>query len=240
MACNHSITSYRFLPGLTSAFLLCLMLHAQAGYSVTGSLGRLTDSSGTELADGRLVVLVVDLLGDGVSAPTTTDFAPGSDDHVLGTYETSSFGTPPSETKGIVFETFRDQTVNVGSLDLSVNPLGLAEGDALSVFWYPDLIRQDFLDDPNLEPGDTSYGSYNADSQDTAWIMPGDAGTTTLKLTTEDLGGPLPDDEASAQLLRALNTTGGGDPGPVVPEPSSALLLLLSSGLLFLRRTRRT
>ncbi len=176
--------------------------------------------------DSKLVVFVADLDGDGVAAPTADSFAPGSDDFVFG-----SLGT--------TFDT--GGTAVLGGINLFANtplfPNGptIETGDAFAMFWYPEFSSEDFLDlNPEewaaLRPGETVYGAYNTpDSvEDASWTIPNPPSAEDIMLFTTEVPGVGTLDPA---LLEARF---------IIPEPSSAILTLVSAGFLVLRRRRRS
>jgi hypothetical protein len=179
--------------------------------------------------DDSLVVFVADLNGDGIAHPTSSSFAPGSDDFVIG-----SLGT--------TFDT--GGTAILGGINLFANSPLFSEGptvetgDAFAMFWYPELSNNDFLGvDPDgwaaLMPGETAYGAYNtAESvEDSGWTIPNPPSAEDFVVFSTEVPGVGTVDPS---LLEARFVTNG----VVVPEPSSTLLSLLGVSLLVLRRRR--
>jgi hypothetical protein len=170
-------------------------------------------SGGSPMPVFGLVVLTTATSGT-FHGPTSTDFASG-DEFVLQMWDLSAFATP-----GLISDT-------ASGLSFSG---GWDAGDPLKLYWYPTLTLS------STEPGaGTAYGSYTdsagLDGSD-PWVTPGESGIVSLKFFTSDasflaVGGSNP---ATAGLAQST----------VVPEPSSAALLALSTiGACLATRRRR-
>ena len=163
--------------------------------------------------------------------PSSSSFAPGSDDFVIGSGKTAlvseftlATGSPNFGIRQSLYES--GPTVEAG--------------DAFAMFWYPELTQASFLDSRNEDdlaawttfaPGETSFGAYNTaeSTLDPSWKVP-DGGLVPFNLFTT----AVPDGTADPSVLQAQFATGG----VTIPEPSSALLSLFGTGLLLFRRRR--
>jgi hypothetical protein len=209
----------------------CLSLASSAygGFSLQVGAGPLTQADGSDVDDGSLVIVVVDLNNDGVSHPSQISFAPGADDFILG-----SIGAQFVDSMGSLAS---DQIVNndvAAGTSLFTGSPTIDEGDSVALFWFPEITQASFLGDSGLAPGETPFGAYNtpeSSTSDSEWVIPSDGGTVPLLALTPALAGTGPSVPTS-QLQAQFNTKA------VIPEPSSALLALLGSGALLFRRSR--
>ncbi len=209
---------------------LCVSLaaSAHAGFSLQLSAGALTDTNGANLDSDSLVLLVVDLNGDGVMHPDQSSFTPGSDDIVLGTTATQSLGSLALASDQIV-----RNDITLGTTLFDGGPTIDAD-DPVAMFWFPDITEATYLGDGSLQPGDTTFGAYNTTSStvDVEWVIPSEGQTVDLRALTSTLTSNASDLDGS--VLQAQFSTGG----VMIPEPSSAILALLGSGFLCFRRRR--
>ena len=236
-----TISNFSSKAAIMLASTLCMTASAQ-GFTLRPGLGSLTDKDGNDIPSDSLVVVVVDLSGDGVSHPTSSAFAPGSDDFVLG-----ALGAQPFTGLG----TLASGQVN-GDIGFTLTDgVTIDKGDSVALFWFPELTATNFLSgpdlngnnffddlDPSLAPGDDiSFGAYNTTeslpsggSLDPTWIIPdGNSDTTNLSGVGVGIGGTVPD----SLLTAAFNTKGA-----IIPEPSSTILALFGSAFLFLPRRK--
>lgn len=192
----------------------------------------LADENGQGLANGSLVMLVIDLNGDGILAPSATDYTPGVDDSILGTTSTDNF--LGFLNNGSANDSF---TLTIGTTPQDA--LGTVDsGDPISLLWFPDVLETEFLANSSNGPGVGSYGMFHPDtaiSDGQAWVVPASNGdTVSLTARSTSAGNALtPDngDVAQSLLTANLSTT-------PVPEPSSSILIVLSLGSLIMRRRR--
>ncbi len=177
----------------------CFSPWARSQLSVTLNfgLGVLSNSTGTPISDGALL-LVIGSASNTFSAPTPTSFLGGSADEVIlwqgGINGSTAFGA------------------NTGTMILQLTsiPAGvITTGKAIEVFWYPTLTSA------ATEPGaNTTYGWTNGKGTvaETAgsWIVPASGANQAFDFLTTSVGGPLSD-----TLGQASFTTSA------VPEPAS-------------------
>lgn len=177
--------------------------------------------------DSKLVLFVADFNGDGVSHPTPDSFTPGSDDFVIG-------------MAGTTFDSGGTAIFANINLAVTTDPLvdGVHTGDPFTMFWYPELSQNDFLDVElddwaSVVPGETFFGAYNTpeSTEDPSWTIPNPASQVAFQVFTTDV--PNVGTEDPSVLQAKFHTTGF-----VIPEPSSTLLALFGGSLLFLRRRR--
>ena len=235
-----TISNFSRKATLIAASALTLAVTAQ-GFTLQTGLGSLTDKDGADVPEDSLVIVVVDLSGDGVSHPNSTSFTPGADDFVLGALGAKPFSGLGSLASGQV-------TGDIGFV-LS-DGVTIDSGDSVALFWFPELTATNFLSgtdtnnnsalddlDLALAPGETSFGAYNTDdslpsggSLDPTWVIPpGNGDTVSLSGVGVSIGGSVPDD-----LLQASFNTSGA----IVPEPSSTILALFGTTFLLLRRRK--
>jgi len=114
-----------------------------------------------------------------------------------------------------------DDNVAVGGFSALLNfnlTGGLATGQPFGMIWFPN--RSDTsLPGPM---GGEAYGFYTH----TDWILPPDGHTVSFGFETVSVGGSIPDAVGFANLT-------------VIPEPSTAVLLLAGLGLALTRRGAR-
>ncbi|NCF85487.1 MAG: PEP-CTERM sorting domain-containing protein [Verrucomicrobiaceae bacterium] len=234
------ISNFSRKAAIVVASVLCIAPVAQ-GFTLQPGLGALTDKDGNDIAADSLVIIVVDLSGDGVSHPTTDAFTPGPDDFVLG-----ALGAKPFTGLG----TLASGVVN-GDIGFTLSDgITIDSGDSVSLFWFPELTATNFLSDSDangngfdddldmsMTPGDTTFGAYNTTgslpsggSLDPSWVVPdGNGDTVPISGVGVGIGGTIPD-----YLLAAAFKTSTA----AIPEPSSAILALFGCSFLLLRRRK--
>lgn len=93
---------------------------------------------------------------------------------------------------------------------------GVSSGQQFGFVWFPTFENQ------NTNPAAGSpYGFYT----EPGYVIPSDSGVAGFSFETESIGGPIPNSFGTAALQ-------------VVPEPSSAALLMLGGAVFVWSRTR--
>ncbi|MEM7387527.1 MAG: PEP-CTERM sorting domain-containing protein [Verrucomicrobiota bacterium] len=202
----------------------------------------LADSSGNGLSNNSLVVLVASLdPTDGFAAPDSSSFVPGDDDIILSSFGTFDWGG------ALNAGSFTDNpAIDLGSISKGGETLDA--GDPLALFWFPTLTTADLGSGPGTG---TSFGMFHSAtpvSGGDSWFVPvSNSATIDLTIAASDPGNvntpsggdvailnPAKDNVTTFDLTANMVTM---DPG-AIPEPSTGILLLLGSGILFLRRQR--
>lgn len=191
---------------------------AEASVTLNMFFGNLYRADGvTPLPTGSIITLVADAGNDGFGDLTqaTSSFGGDSNDVVLATFASNDFGGP-----GTVFDALQlDQPSLVGR--------------KIQLAWYDTLLT------PGTQQGpghDVDFGTFrtdipNLDGTNGTWVYPSDGFTISLNFLTATQGGSNPESAGRAQLRTAA--------GPIIPEPSSALLLAIGGGLLLTGRRNR-
>lgn len=214
---------------------MCLVLTdpLSAGVTLRFASDWLADKDGAGLVNGALVMLVIDLDGDGFEPPTTSAFAPGNDDVVLGTTSTDDFGG--FLNRGSANGSFTIGELGTTPADVLVGTID--EGDAIALMWFPDIVEQEYLNGSASEPGTVDYGFFRppvATSGGDEWKIPQDGFDVDLTIRADIPGNvstPRAGDVPAADLRAVFSTV------EIVPEPSTTLLILL--GLMAMGGRRR-
>jgi hypothetical protein len=203
---------------LSAALAGATLLQVHAGTShIDFSLGLLSNSSGTAIADGSLIQIIAAPTGSSFVNPTATNFLGTSSDEFIvysGAFDSSTTGTPGAELLSI-------------NIDLNTFPVA---GDALIVRWYPSLTTS------SATPGFTTYGQFGypdnpsvLDSTNT-WLTPTAGNSAAFSLLTTGAGGSYPNSKGFASQTITP-----------VPEPSSAIAIVaLCAAVVAVRHRRRT
>jgi hypothetical protein len=221
------------LAALLTIALVTAVPAAADSPSITLDAGLLTNSSGTPIADGDLVLLLVSPTD--VFTPTIgNEFVSGDNLIVSSGNNTSgsvtgAFGMNSSLT--VAGETYNFLSFDLGegatgsTASTIVTNSSIVAGDKLAIRWYSNYTLADF------EAGDPvtgNYGTYTTtlvapnDDGGADWVVPANGGAVDLNFYTVSDVDPTPGDQANV-LGEALTPT--GDISSAVPEPSTYELL---------------
>ena len=205
---------------LATVLVLCGFAHrSNATITINFFAGDLMNKTGAPVPLGGLLELVADTANNGFTAPTANAFV--SNDYIV----VASFSLNGNLNGG----GNPGQTANVLTFS-PTNLSGLDAGDPLLFRWFPSLTTS------SSAPGaGTMYGQFRTvTSQDgstlpTPWSEPADGQSYTLSFITQSAGGSNPNAVGYAVT-------------PIIPEPSTPLMLGGSMSVLLIlkRRTRQS
>jgi hypothetical protein len=185
--------------------------------TLTVDAGLLTDSSGTDLTNGDLVLMIAS--PSGVFTPTVGSEFVSGDNLILASstagvtgalaFNSAASGTPGETLNGFTFDLGEGATGNTATAEPSI-----AAGDQIAIRWYTNFTLSQFEAGQTPTTGD--YGTYTAPGGTTPdggnpWVVPSASGAINLDFFTLNDQGTQPNVEGEA--LTPVGTA--------VPEPST-------------------